>query len=258
MKSYREREHTPEQQERIENDPLSTELKRYRREHNLTVDSLSSFFEEKDIKGLGASTIKKYEAGSGKPSWETTVLIADALGVSCDRLMRGVDTPFVDACRQTGLSQKAVNNLKHMQNRCRELRTSTGCRSCMLKDEVKPEHIPYNCDSFYCKYRHVLPVLNEVIEDIDFLASVSERTQSMLSIARNKAKERNETRSNGNASKSKEEKDREKKDKAEKKDIEYGIKFALMESFYAHIISYLRRTKAKGERKKPDELSEKE
>lgn len=61
--------------------------------------------------GFKTSTYTFYENEKREPDFKTLIALADYFGVSCDYLLRGVDAPYVDICRKTGLTQQTIDAL---------------------------------------------------------------------------------------------------------------------------------------------------
>ena len=51
--------------------------------------------------GVAPSTYTLYENGKREPDFSTLIAIASYFNVSCDYLLTGVDTLFIDICKQT-------------------------------------------------------------------------------------------------------------------------------------------------------------
>lgn len=88
--------------------------------------------------GMTEASISEYCTGKKDPKLTTIVRMAAALGVDCNRLLTGVDAEYKEISEATGLSQKAIDNLRHLPTKA-------------------------------CYYHYtVFDVLNHIIEDPDF------------------------------------------------------------------------------------------
>jgi transcriptional regulator with XRE-family HTH domain len=64
---------------------------------------------------VSREVVAKWENGMRDIKTQYTVDIADALGITCDYLLRGVDTENVNICNLTGLSNDVINSLTDKQ-----------------------------------------------------------------------------------------------------------------------------------------------
>lgn len=62
--------------------------------------------------GMTEASISEYCTGKKDPKLTTIVRMAAALGVDCNRLLTGVDAEYKEISETTGLSQKAIDNLR--------------------------------------------------------------------------------------------------------------------------------------------------
>ena len=64
-----------------------------------------------DLLGITPAAYGKLESGDRGLSSEYCIALADFFGVSCDYILRGVESEFADICTKTYLSPEAVNFL---------------------------------------------------------------------------------------------------------------------------------------------------
>lgn len=94
-------------------------LKELREENNL---SQEEFAVKLGMNGkAGRSTINNWETGGYNIKADKLIKIAQAFGVTVDWLLGQTDTPSLDigmqsACKTTGLSEKAISNIKESTN----------------------------------------------------------------------------------------------------------------------------------------------
>ena len=85
-------------------------LRAYRESHgNMTQAQLADFL------GFSLGSIAKWEGEDPKdiPKSQYVIEISEKLGISCDELLTGKKTEFVDACHATGLSSETIETLSH-------------------------------------------------------------------------------------------------------------------------------------------------
>ena len=61
---------------------------------------------------ISRASLEYYEKGKRKPDIEVLAKIAEYYGVSCDYLLNGVKSENISINKITGLSDKAIENLK--------------------------------------------------------------------------------------------------------------------------------------------------
>lgn len=69
----------------------------------------------KDLLNVSRATVANYENGNRTPDYQTLVCLADHFGVSCDYLIRGIRSSYVDIHNTTGLSDKSICILKNIR-----------------------------------------------------------------------------------------------------------------------------------------------
>lgn len=65
-----------------------------------------------DSLGITRASLEYYEKGKRKPDIEVLAKVAKYYGVSCDYLLNGVKSENISINKITGLSDKAIENLK--------------------------------------------------------------------------------------------------------------------------------------------------
>lgn len=96
--------------DRIINKGTAKTLRAYRESHgNMTQAQLADFL------GFSLGSIAKWEGEDPKdiPKSQYIIEISEKLGISCDELLTGKKTEFVDACHATGLSSETIERLNH-------------------------------------------------------------------------------------------------------------------------------------------------
>lgn len=84
---------------------IGKRLSDLRKRKRINQDELAKAF------SVTRATISNYETGQRSPDYETLAKLADYYGVTCDYLIRGVRSEFVDIHNMTGLSDKAIEIL---------------------------------------------------------------------------------------------------------------------------------------------------
>lgn len=84
---------------------IAKRLSELRKEKGVTQDEIAN---EINVK---RTTIANYETGKRAPDYETLIRLADIYGVSCDYIIRGVNSEFADIHRVTGLTNEAIEKL---------------------------------------------------------------------------------------------------------------------------------------------------
>lgn len=84
---------------------FATRLTELREKRNLKRQEVA------DSIGVSRASLEYYEKGKRKPDIEVALRLADYYGVTCDYLIRGVRSEFVDIHNVTGLSDKAIEIL---------------------------------------------------------------------------------------------------------------------------------------------------
>lgn len=69
----------------------------------------------KELLNVSRATVANYENGNRTPDYQTLVCLADHFGVTCDYLIRGVRSSYVDIHNTTGLSDKSISILRNMR-----------------------------------------------------------------------------------------------------------------------------------------------
>ena len=98
----------------MKSNEIGTRLKALREEKGLTQQQLANLI------GMTCScsrqTVVAWENGTRNISTDCLLRIVDIFDTSCDYLLRGIETPNVDFCRKTGLSQSAIHSLSALQS----------------------------------------------------------------------------------------------------------------------------------------------
>lgn len=88
-----------------QNEIIAKRLSELRKEKGITQDEIANEI------NVGRATIANYETGKRAPDYETLIRLADIYGVSCDYIIRGVNSEFADIHRVTGLTNEAIEKL---------------------------------------------------------------------------------------------------------------------------------------------------
>lgn len=89
-----------------QNEIIAKRLSELRKEKKYTQDEIAEKIKVK------RATIANYESGNRAPDYETIIKLADIYGVSCDYIIRGVESEFADINRITGLSNESIKALE--------------------------------------------------------------------------------------------------------------------------------------------------
>jgi len=82
-------------------------------------------------------TVAQWEAGARDLKTEYTIKLADHFGISCDEILRGIPTEHLDIYKETGLSERAINNLKFIHFRSED--HTSGGDAITAMDKIKRE-----------------------------------------------------------------------------------------------------------------------
>lgn len=88
---------------------IGKRLSDLRKSKGINQDELAKAF------SVTRATISNYETGQRSPDYETLAKLADYYGVTCDYLIRGVRSEFVEIQKTTGLSDKAIEILSNIK-----------------------------------------------------------------------------------------------------------------------------------------------
>lgn len=61
-----------------------------------------------EILGVSRTTIANYETGNRTPDYDMLIRLAEIYHVSCDYLIRGIESEFLGIQKETGLSDKSI------------------------------------------------------------------------------------------------------------------------------------------------------
>ena len=91
-----------------QNEVIAKRLSELRKEKGVKQDEIA------ELLNVKRATIANYETGKRAPDYETIIKLADYYGVSCDYILRGVTSEFANIHSTTGLSGRAIEILKDM------------------------------------------------------------------------------------------------------------------------------------------------
>ena len=91
-----------------QNEIIAKRLSELRKEKGVKQDEIA------ELLNVKRATIANYETGKRAPDYETIIKLADYYGVSCDYILRGVTSEFANIHSTTGLSGRAIEILKDM------------------------------------------------------------------------------------------------------------------------------------------------
>ena len=91
-----------------QNEIIAKRLSELRKEKGVKQDEIA------ELLNVKRATVANYETGKRAPDYETIIKLADYYGVSCDYILRGVTSEFANIHSTTGLSGRAIEILKDM------------------------------------------------------------------------------------------------------------------------------------------------
>jgi transcriptional regulator with XRE-family HTH domain len=86
---------------------IGARIKQLREKKGLTQAKLA-----KEL-SVNRETVNQWENGTRDLKTQYTIRLADFFGVTCDDILRGIKAENVDICAETGLSDKAIEIIKH-------------------------------------------------------------------------------------------------------------------------------------------------
>jgi transcriptional regulator with XRE-family HTH domain len=161
------RKEVPLTEEQLLKHNISKALKGYQKEHNMTQFQLADYL------GVAQSTISKWVSDdpSKMPTLRNISDIANKLGISCDEMILDKLPENVETIRQTGLTNKAVQALKHIKEN---------------RDDPVREF------AFNAEAEHELNIINLILGDTriapavseSFLSSLADRVSELIRVKR--------------------------------------------------------------------------
>lgn len=91
-----------------QNEIIAKRLSELRKEKGVKQDEIA------ELLNVKRATVANYETGKRAPDYETIIKLADYYSVSCDYILRGVTSEFANIHSTTGLSGRAIEILKDM------------------------------------------------------------------------------------------------------------------------------------------------
>lgn len=91
-----------------QNEIIAKRLSELRKEKGVKQDEIA------ELLNVKRATVANYETGKRAPDYETIIKLADYYSVSCDYILRGVTSKFANIHSTTGLSGRAIEILKDM------------------------------------------------------------------------------------------------------------------------------------------------
>ena len=91
-----------------QNEIIAKRLSELRKKKGVKQDEIA------ELLNVKRATVANYETGKRAPDYETIIKLADYYGVSCDYILRGVKSKFANIHSTTGLSGRAIEILKDM------------------------------------------------------------------------------------------------------------------------------------------------
>jgi|GEM_PF-2167282 len=112
-------------------DVLPNTLRKLMRENGTTQQDLATAI------GKTRQAVGYYCDGTSSPDWKTIIKIADYFNVTCDYILRGIESDQIDVCNSTGLSNEAVQILRDLKEK--DLTQYADCISYLLiQEEMSP------------------------------------------------------------------------------------------------------------------------
>lgn len=90
---------------------IGLRIAKLREERGLSQKQLADELEKIGLK-VRRETVTQWENGSRDLKTEYTVKLADFFGVTCDFILRGIESENVQIAKETGLTNKSIENLK--------------------------------------------------------------------------------------------------------------------------------------------------
>lgn len=125
---------------------IGTRIRKKRIEKGISMEELAEKI------GIDYSALSKIEKGTRAIQAYQAIALANTLEISCDYLLRGIETENVDFCTRTGLNQESVEALEKMISPLNELDNLINIRKKECKEYIeqhKDENFSDIEDSMY-------------------------------------------------------------------------------------------------------------
>ncbi|MBR3237225.1 MAG: helix-turn-helix transcriptional regulator [Oscillospiraceae bacterium] len=90
---------------------IGNRIRHLRNMHDLTQKELSEMVEAKNL-SCSREVVNQWEGGRRDIKTAYTVALAEIFNVTCDYLLRGIESENVDICQKTGLTQNCIDALQ--------------------------------------------------------------------------------------------------------------------------------------------------
>ena len=94
---------------------IGLRISKLREKRGLSQKQLADELEKNGLK-VRRETVTQWENGSRDLKTEYTVKLADFFGVTCDYILRGIESENVDICKETGLTNNSINRIREVNS----------------------------------------------------------------------------------------------------------------------------------------------